>query len=96
LSKTGKKKEKVSKKAEPHRISILEHELVPQHRILSLEEAREVLARYGVQPQQLPYILVSDPVVKELGAKPGDIIEIKRKSPTAGETIYYRLVVTGE
>jgi len=96
MSKTGKKKEKVSKKPEPHRISILEHELVPQHRILSPEEAREVLARYGVQPQQLPYILVSDPVVRELGAKPGDVIEIKRKSPTAGEAIYYRLVVTGE
>lgn len=96
MSKTRKKKEKTSKKTEQRRVSILEHELVPQHRILSPEEAKEVLARYGVQPQQLPYILVSDPVVRELGAKPGDIIEIKRKSPTAGEAVYYRLVVTGE
>jgi len=96
LSKTRRKKEKASRKTELRRVSILEHELVPQHRILSPEEAKEVLARYGVQPQQLPYILASDPVVRELGAKPGDIIEIKRKSPTAGEAVYYRLVVTGE
>lgn len=92
----SKKREKASKKAELRKVSILEHELVPQHRILSPEEAKEILARYGVQPQQLPYILVTDPVVKELGAKPGDIIEIRRKSPTAGEALYYRLVVTEE
>lgn len=95
MSKSAKK-EKTSKRPETRRVSILEHELVPQHRILSPEEKREVLSRYGVQPQQLPYILVTDPVVKELGAKPGDIIEIKRKSPTAGEALYYRLVVTEE
>ncbi|MEM1583111.1 MAG: DNA-directed RNA polymerase subunit H [Nitrososphaerota archaeon] len=92
----SRKKETPSKKAELRRMSILEHELVPQHRILSPEEAKEILARYGVQPQQLPYILVTDPVVKELGAKPGDIIEIRRRSPTAGEALYYRLVVTEE
>ncbi|MCS7126191.1 MAG: DNA-directed RNA polymerase subunit H [Aigarchaeota archaeon] len=78
------------------KISILEHELVPPHRVLTPEEAREVLERYGIQPQQLPYILVSDPVVREIGAKPGDIIEIRRRSHTAGEAIYYRLVVTEE
>ncbi|MCF8884561.1 MAG: DNA-directed RNA polymerase subunit H [Nitrososphaerota archaeon] len=90
------KREKVQKKEEKPKFSILEHELVPEHRILSPEEAEQVLKKYGVRPQQLPYILVSDPVVKEIGAKPGDIIEIKRKSPTAGEAVYYRVVVTGE
>ncbi|MCE4625279.1 MAG: DNA-directed RNA polymerase subunit H [Desulfurococcales archaeon] len=72
---------------------ILEHELVPQHRVLSFEEAVEVLKRLGVKPHQLPRISINDPVVRLLGAKPGDIIEIKRRSPTAGEATYYRIVV---
>jgi len=72
---------------------ILEHELVPEHRILSLEEAIEVLRKLGVPPNKLPRISINDPIVQLLGAKPGDIIEIRRKSPTAGEAIYYRIVV---
>lgn len=80
-------------KAKKKSISILEHEWVPEHRVLSPEEAAEVIKKLGVKPIQLPWILINDPVVKELGAKPGDIIEIRRKSPTAGEIIVYRYVV---
>ena len=71
---------------------ILEHELVPEHRRLSFEEAIEVLRRLGVKPHQLPRISINDPVVRLLGARPGDIIEIRRKSETAGVTVYYRIV----
>ena len=37
-------------------------------------------------------ILGSDPVIKKIEAKPGDVLRITRKSQTAGETVYYRLV----
>lgn len=74
---------------------VTDHIYVPKHEILSEEEAREVLKRYNVRPEQLPYILSSDPVVQEIGAKPGDIIKITRKSETAGISVYYRLVVEG-
>ena len=73
---------------------ILQHELVPEHRVLSIEEAAEVLKVLGVKPSQLPRISINDPIVRLLGAKPGDIIEIRRRSPTAGESIAYRIVVT--
>ena len=72
---------------------ILEHELVPEHRVLSLEEAVEVLKKLGAKPWQLPRISVNDPVARILGVKPGDIIEIRRKSPTGGEVVAYRIVV---
>ena len=74
----------------------MEHFLVPKHRILPPEEAKQVLEKYRIQPHQLPAILASDPVVKAIGAKPGDIIEIIRDSPTAGKAVYYRLVVSTE
>ncbi|MCS7142334.1 MAG: DNA-directed RNA polymerase subunit H [Aigarchaeota archaeon] len=77
------------------RASILSHYMVPKHEVLSPEEAQELLRRYKVVPQQLPYILLSDPVVRELGAKVGDIIRITRDSPTAGKSVYYRVVVKG-
>jgi len=75
--------------------NIFEHELVPEHRILSEEEKRELLKRYKIRLSQLPQMLVSDPAAVALGAKPGDVVEIKRKSKTAGVYFYYRLVVEG-
>ena len=91
------KKEKVVTKEEEEvevekeqPFSILQHILVPKHEILSEEEKQELLARYGIQPHQLPFISINDPVVREIGAKVGDIIKITRESETAGKAVYYR------
>jgi DNA-directed RNA polymerase subunit H len=72
---------------------IFEHKLVPKHEILTKEESEQILAQYKVPPYQLPQIKASDPAVKAIGAKPGDILRIIRKSSTAGEHIAYRYVV---
>jgi len=74
-------------------INILEHELVPKHEIVSPEEARKLLKELGIEPWQLPWISLNDPVIRAIGAKPGDIVRIIRKSPTAGVSIAYRYVV---
>ena len=74
-------------------IDIFQSYLVPKHRILSEKEKEEFLAKYKVKLTQLPRILQSDPVVKRLGAKVGDIIEIIRKIPGLPESKYYRVVV---
>lgn len=73
--------------------SILGHELVPEHIILSEKEADEILEMYGITKVQLPKIKTSDPISKEIGAKVGDVIKVIRKSQTAGECIAYRLVI---
>lgn len=75
--------------------NIFEHELVPKHELLEPEEEERVLAEYRVQPYQLPQIRASDPAANAIGAKPGDIIRVIRKSPTAGRYVSYRYVVEG-
>ncbi|MGC8969855.1 MAG: DNA-directed RNA polymerase subunit H [Conexivisphaera sp.] len=72
-----------------------EHVLVPKHEIAGEEERKLILEKYGIRPEQLPYILASDPAVKEIGAQPGDIVKITRRSRTAGTAVYYRYVVEG-
>ena len=72
---------------------ILKHKLVPDHVILSKTEANKIIKQLKVHQEQLPKIKVDDPVVKEIGAKSGDILKITRKSHTAGKFITYRLVL---
>lgn len=71
----------------------MEHELVPNFRILSEEEKKEVLEKFNITEEKLPKILSSDPVVKKIEAKVGDVLEINRKSEVAGESVYYRFVI---
>jgi len=76
-------------------IDISRHKLVPKHNILSEKEKRELLEKYKITLNHLPRILTTDPMVKKLDAKVGDIIKIERSSTTAGKTVYYRVVVQG-
>jgi len=71
------------------------HVYVPKHEIMPKKEADEILIKFNAKHEQLPFIFLSDPALSNLGAKPGDLIKITRKSPTAGESIYYRYVVEG-
>jgi DNA-directed RNA polymerase subunit H len=75
--------------------NIFEHELVPKHVILKQEEREKLLAQYRVPPYLLPRIKTSDPAVKAIGARAGDIVKIMRKSATAGKYVAYRYVVEG-
>ncbi len=69
-----------------------EHFLVPKHSLLNEEEAKKVLDKLSVSLDKMPAILKSDPAIKKLKAKVGDIVKIERQSPTAGKTVYYRVV----
>ena len=78
------------------KVNILNHELIPKHEVLTKKEKNDVMKMYGIKKlNQFPKILNSDPVVKTLKAKPGDLVKIIRKSDTAKESIYYRVVIEG-
>lgn len=72
---------------------LMEHRLAPWHEIVAKEEAEKIFKQLGVRAQRLPGILHDDPIAKELKAEKGDLIRIVRQSPTAGESIYYRVVL---
>ena len=73
-----------------NQVLVPDHIYVPKHEIIPKAEAEEVLKKYNCKPTELPLIFVNDPAIMGLGVKPGDMIKITRKSPTAGESLYYR------
>ena len=86
--------------AENISFNVLKHVLVPEHHLLSEEEADAVLQRKGMTPDQLPKIRKSDPGIKVLESihgpiDEGRVVKIVRKSETAEEFVAYRLVIRG-
>lgn len=68
------------------------HTFVPPHRKLSDEESKEVMAKLNVRSKtEFPRIIYHvDMQARILGLVPGDLVEIKRPSPTTGEYTLYR------
>jgi len=74
-------------------IDKLKHVLVPKHELLSETEKKEFLKIYKLKEPHVPKILSVDPISRYFGAKRGQIFKITRLSESAGEYIYYRIVV---
>jgi len=75
------------------KIEVDKHQLVPKQILLAEREKEELLQKYGITLRQLPRISLEDPAIKDLNGKIGDVVKIFRKSQTAGESIYYRVIV---
>ena len=74
--------------------NLLDHVLVPSHRILSTEEVKKVKLRYNITDHaQFPDISRFDPVAQIIGIRPGQVCEIIRPSKTAITGLYYRTCV---
>jgi DNA-directed RNA polymerase subunit H len=72
--------------------NILNHVLVPSHRILSLSETIQIRTRYNIMSNdQFPDISRFDPVAQAIGIRPGQVCEIIRASKTAISAPYYRI-----
>ncbi len=91
MSKSEKNKIEKEESTEKE-FKLTDHFLVPKHEIITKEGKEKILDKLNVSEKQIPVILKSDPIVKEIKAKPGDMIRITRKSQVSGQIEYYRIV----
>lgn len=74
--------------------NILNHTLVPDHRVLSEKETQEIMIKYNITDKiQFPDISRFDPVARVIGLRPGQVCKIIRPSKTTITTDYYRLCI---
>ncbi len=85
----------VKKKEKKEELPVLEHQIVPKHILLSKEEANQLMVKYRIKPFQLPKIKESDPAIRAIDGKAGEIVRILRKSPTAGAAEFFRYIIKG-
>jgi DNA-directed RNA polymerase subunit H len=72
--------------------NILEHVLVPFHRVLTTEETIQIKKKYNIiNDEQFPIITRFDPAAQAIGIRPGEVCEIIRPSKTAIWAPYYRI-----
>ena len=72
---------------------ITQHELTPNYRILSEEEKQGVLDRFHLIENNMPNVLVTDPLACFYGVKAGEVVEITKASETNGYNTDYRLCI---
>ena len=74
--------------------NILEHILVPPHRVLDESEKINIKNRYNVMnDNEFPELSRFDPVAQAIGIRPGEVCEITRPSKTAISAPYYRICI---
>lgn len=73
----------------------MRHVMVPKHAIVPKDEHAELMESFHITSiAKFPMIRYHfDPIVRILGAVPGDILKITRPSPTSGTYDIYRVVV---
>lgn len=75
--------------------NVMNHVLVPPHRILSSEETDLIKKKYNIMnDSNWPDLSRFDPVAKSIFIKPGQVCEIKRPSKTSMVANYYRICVS--
>lgn len=74
--------------------NILNHVLVPEHKVMKESDVNDVMIRYNITDKiQFPDISRFDPVARAIGLRPGQVCNIIRPSKTAINTNYYRICV---
>ena len=74
--------------------NILNHALVPEHRVMLDSEINTIVKKYNITDKiQFPDISRFDPVARVICLRPGQVCHIIRSSKTSIKTDYYRICV---
>ena len=74
--------------------NILNHSLVPEHRVIQETEVKSVMQKYNITDvSQFPDISRFDPVARVIGLRPGQVCHIIRPSKIAVTSDYYRICI---
>jgi len=74
--------------------NILNHSLVPKHRVMLTSEVNDIMIKYNITDKiQFPDISRFDPVARVICLRPGQVCHIIRASKTSIETNYYRICI---
>ena len=72
--------------------NILNHNLVPKHRVLSSQEKEEIKKKFNINDDKMvPNISRLSPVAQAIGIRPGEYCEITRASKTSVNSKFYRI-----
>jgi DNA-directed RNA polymerase subunit H len=73
-------------------VDVNQHDLVPEHTVVSEDDLAAVLDEYDIGRTDLPKIKRTDPALPD-DAEVGDVIEVVRDSRTTDQAVVYRLVI---
>lgn len=76
-------------------INLIDSHIIPKHILLTENEKKEVLEKYGAKQRSMPKMLHTEAVARYYNMKVGDICRILRPSDKSGITVAYRLVIKG-
>jgi len=72
--------------------NIMNHQLVPPHKVLSDEEKTEVKKRFNIlEDTQIPDMSRFSPVSQVIGIRPGEFCKVIRPSKTSIKSEFYRV-----
>ena len=73
-------------------VDVSQHDLVPEHTVVSESEIDDVLAEYDIDRTDLPKIKRTDAALPD-DAEVDDVVEVVRDSRTTDRAVVYRLVI---
>lgn len=73
---------------------ISKHRKVPLHRLMTGDETTKMMKAYNIQDlKQLPKIDSQDAMVRWIGARPGDVVEISGLCVSSADNVRYRYCI---